>query len=184
MSEEIDFIKECARESMDLAISHLVHEFQNIRTGRASPAMLSSVRIDYYGQSTPLHKVANVNTPDASTIFVQPWDKKLIPDIEKGIMVANLGFNPTNNGEMIIISVPPLTEERRHDLVKLARSEAENARISIRTARKTANQDIKKTAASEDIQQNNEIDIQEMTDSFNNKVSKMLSIKENEIMTL
>ena len=184
MNEEIDFVKELTKESMELSISHLVSEFQNIRTGRASPDMLSRVRVIYYGQPTPLNKVANVNVSDASTLFVQPWDKKLIPDIEKGIMLANLGFNPINNGEMVIINVPPLTEERRVELVKLAKSEAEKARISIRNARQQANQEIKKIASSEDLRQNSEIDIQDLTNTFNDKVTEILSVKENEIMTV
>ncbi|MCY4161507.1 MAG: ribosome recycling factor [Flavobacteriaceae bacterium] len=184
MNEEIEFVLEEAKESMELGISHLATEFQHIRTGRASPVMLSSVFIDYYGQSTPLNKVASINTPDANTIFVQPWDKKQIPEIEKGIMKANLGFNPINNGEMVIINVPPLTEERRKNLVKFARSEAEKARISIRQARQEANQNIKNADASEDLQQNCQIDIQELTDKYNDKISKMLLVKEEEIMAI
>ncbi len=182
MNEEIEFIVEEAKESMELGTSHLATEFQNIRTGRASPVMLSGVFVDYYGQSTPLNKVANINSPDANTIFVQPWDKKQIPEIENGIMRANLGFNPTNNGEMVIINVPPLTEERRKNLVKLARSEAEKARISIRQARQEANQNIKSIEASEDLKQNCQIDIQTLTNQYNDKISKMLLVKEEEIM--
>lgn len=184
MNEEIEFIIEQAKESMELGISHLATEFQNIRTGRASPVMLSRVLVDYYGQSTPLNKVANINTPDANTIFVQPWDKKQIPEIENGIMRANLGFNPVNNGEVVIINVPPLTEERRKNLVKIVRSEAEKARISIRQARQEANQSTKIADASEDLQQNCQIDIQELTNKYNDKISKMLSIKEEEIMAV
>ena len=121
--------------------------------------MLNSVMVEYYGTPTPLNQVANVNTPDGRTLTIQPWEKTLLPEIEKGILQANLGFNPMNNGESIIINIPPLTEERRKQLVKLAKSEAENAKVSIRNARKDANQDIKKSDSSEDVQKNYEIDL-------------------------
>ena len=182
MNEEIEFIIEQAKESMELTISHLVKELQNIRTGRASPAMLSSVYVDYYGQPTPLNKIASINTPDSSTIFVQPWDKKQIIEIQKGIMQANLGFNPNNNGDMVIINVPPLTEERRKQLAKLARNEAEKARISIRQARQEANQSIKNTETSDDLQQNSQIDIQELTNHHIKKITEILEVKQQEIL--
>ena len=128
--------------------------------------------------------MANVNTPDARTLSIQPWEKNLIGEIEKAILVANLGFTPMNNGESIIINIPPLTEERRKQLVKLAKSEAENAKVSIRNARKDANQDIKKSDSSEDVQKNYEIDIQELTDSSIQKVDQIMSLKEKEILTV
>ena len=117
-------------------LEHLEKQFVNIRAGKASPAMLGSVMVDYYGSQTPLAQVANINTPDGRTITVQPWEKGMLQEIERSIMIANLGFNPMNNGETIIISVPPLTEERRRELAKQAKSEVEEAKISIRSARK------------------------------------------------
>jgi ribosome recycling factor len=146
--------------------------------------MLSAVKVEYYGTPTPLSQVANVNTPDARTLTVQPWEKNLLADIEKAILVANLGFNPMNNGESIIINIPPLTEERRRDLAKLAKSESENAKIVIRAARKDANNDIKKSDSSEDIQNNFEIDIQNLTDEYIQRVDKIFIIKEKEILTV
>jgi ribosome recycling factor len=184
MNEEMDFIVDAAKEQMTAAIDHLEKELLNIRAGKANPVMLSSITIDYYGTQTPLNQVANVNTPDARTLSVQPWEKNLIGEIEKAILVANLGFTPMNNGESIIINIPPLTEERRKQLVKLAKSEAENAKVSIRNARKDANQDIKKSDSSEDVQKNYEIDIQELTDSSIQKVDQIMSLKEKEILTV
>lgn len=184
MNEELQFIVDTANESMAQSLSHLENELLNIRAGKANPVMLKSVMVDYYGTQTPLNQVSNVNTPDARTITVQPWEKSLLGEIEKGILIANLGFNPMNNGENIIISVPPLTEERRRDLVKMAKNEAESAKVSVRNARKDANQEIKKTDASEDEQKNCEIDIQEVTDTYIQKIDSTLSVKEKEIMTV
>lgn len=185
MNEEIQFILDTAKEAMDNAIKHLEKQFVNIRAGKASPAMLGSVMVDYYGTQTPLNQVANVNTPDGRTITVQPWEKSMLQEIERGIAYANLGFNPMNNGETIIINVPPLTEERRRDLAKQAKAEAEEAKISIRTARKDANNDIKKNDdISEDLKKNAEIDIQQMTDKYVKKVDELFDNKEKEIMTV
>ena len=181
MNEELQFILDSAKESMQNAILHLENELLNIRAGKANPVMLKSVMVDYYGAPTPLNQVANVNTPDGRTLSIQPWEKAMLAEIEKGIMMANLGFNPMNNGESIIINVPPLTEERRKELVKMAKTETENAKVSIRNARKDANQEIKKTEASEDEQKNCEIDIQSTTDSFTQKVDAVLAAKEKEI---
>ena len=136
MDETLDFIVDTAKEGMQQAIDHLENELLNIRAGKANPVMLSGVNVDYYGTPTPISQVANINTPDARTLSVQPWEKALLPAIEKAILVANLGFNPMNNGETIIINIPPLTEERRRELAKLAKNEVENAKISIRNARK------------------------------------------------
>jgi ribosome recycling factor len=147
--------------------------------------MLGSVMVNYYGSQTPLSQVANVNTPDGRTITVQPWEKSMLQEIERGIAYANLGFNPMNNGETIIINVPPLTEERRKDLAKQAKSEAEDAKVSIRTARKDANNDIKKNDdVSEDLKKNAEIDVQQMTDTYVKKVDDLFDSKEKEIMTV
>ena len=183
--DEIQFILDTAKEAMDNAIKHLEKQFINIRAGKASPAMLGSVMVDYYGSQTPLNQVANVNTPDGRTISVQPWEKNMLQEIERAIIYANLGFNPMNNGDMIIINVPPLTEERRRDLSKQAKAEAEDAKVSIRSARKDANHDIKKLEdVSEDLQSNAEIDIQEMTDRYVKKVDDVYAVKEKEIMTV
>jgi ribosome recycling factor len=183
--EEIEFILDSTKESMVGSIAHLEKEFLNIRAGKASPQMLGSVFVDYYGSQTPLSQVSNVNVPDARTITIQPYEKSMLQTIEKAIMMANLGFNPMNNGENIIISVPPLTEERRRDLVKQAKAEAEDAKISIRNARKDANTDIKKLekeGTSEDVCKSAEEDIQKLTDSFIRKVDEHLATKEAEIM--
>jgi ribosome recycling factor len=185
MDEEIQFILDATKEAMVNAIKHLEKEFVNIRAGKASPAMLGSVMVNYYGSQTPLSQVANVNTPDGRTITVQPWEKSMLQEIERGIAYANLGFNPMNNGETIIINVPPLTEERRKDLAKQAKSEAEDAKVSIRTARKDANNDIKKNDdVSEDLKKNAEIDVQQMTDTYVKKVDDLFDSKEKEIMTV
>ncbi|MFL0353148.1 ribosome recycling factor [Xanthomarina sp. GH4-25] len=184
MNEDIQFILDSAKESMDAAIKHLEKQFLNIRAGKATPAMLGSVMVDYYGSQTPLSQVANVNTPDGRTITVQPWEKNMLQEIERGIMYANLGFNPMNNGDTIIINVPPLTEERRLNLAKQAKAEAEDAKISIRTARKDANDDIKKADVSEDLEKNAESDIQKLTDKYVVKIDSLFDFKEKEIMTV
>ena len=184
MTEEIDFILDSAKEAMDSAISHLEKELRSIRAGKASPAMLANVQVDYYGSATPLSQVANVNTPDARTISIQPWEKNMLQEIEKAIMIANLGFNPMNNGENIIINVPPLTEERRRDLAKQAKAEAENAKVGVRNARKEANNEIKKLDVSDDMKKNTEADIQNLTDNYVKQIDEKFSVKEKEIMTV
>ena len=185
MNEEIQFILDSTKEAMDAAIKHLEKQLVNIRAGKASPAMLGGVMVNYYGSQTPLNQVANGNTPDGRTITVQPWEKNMLQEIEKGIQIANLGFNPMNNGETIIINVPPLTEERRRDLAKQAKMEAEDAKIGVRSARKDANSDIKKlTDVSEDLQKNAEVDVQHLTDKYVKRIDDILEIKEKEIMTV
>lgn len=185
MNEEIQFILDTANEAMINAIKHLEKQFVNIRAGKASPSMLGSVMVDYYGSQTPLNQVANVNTPDGRTITVQPWEKSMLQEIERAIMIANLGFNPMNNGESIIINVPALTEERRRELAKQAKAEAEDAKVGIRNARKDANNDIKKLDdVSEDVQSNTEMDVQEMTDRYVKKADDLFHVKEKEIMTV
>ncbi len=184
MNEEIQFILDTTKESMEGSIDHLTKELRSIRAGKATPAMLSTVMVEYYGSQTPLSQVANVNTPDARTISVQPWEKQMLQEIEKAIMLANLGFNPMNNGESIIINVPPLTEERRRDLAKQAKAEAEHAKVGIRNARKDANNEVKKLDVSDDLKSNTEVDIQEMTNSYVKKVDDLFATKENEIMTV
>lgn len=185
MTEEIDFILDSTEESMSGSIAHLEKEFLNIRAGKASPAMLGSVFVDYYGAATPLSQVSNINVPDARTITIQPYEKSMLQPIEKAIQIANIGFNPMNNGDVIIISVPPLTEERRRDLVKQAKSEAEDAKIGIRNVRKDANTDIKKLekeGTSEDICKSAEDEVQNLTNAFIKKVDELLAAKEAEIM--
>lgn len=185
MNEEISFILDSTKEAMENAIKHLEKQFSNIRAGKASPAMLGNVMVNYYGAQTPLAQVANVNTPDGRTITVQPWEKKMLQEIEKGIQVANLGFNPMNNGDLIIINVPPLTEERRRNLAKQAKAEAEDAKIGVRSARKDANTDIKKLEdISEDIQKSIEVDVQQLTDTYVKKIDEAFDVKEKEIMTV
>lgn len=184
MNEEIEFILESAKDDMQHAVKHFEKALLNIRAGKANPAMLGNIFVAYYGAQTPLSQVANVATPDARTITIQPWEKSMLSDIERAILMANIGFNPMSNGEMIIINVPPLTEERRKDLVKQSKTEAEEARISIRNARQEANKSIKKTEASQDIKDNTEADIQELTNNFIKKIDDMLAIKEKEIMTV
>ena len=182
MNEEVTFIIDTTKEGMAAAIDHLIKEFGNIRAGKASPAMLGSVMVNYYGAQTPLSQVANVSTPDAQTITVQPWEKNMIPEIEKGIIIANLGLNPMNNGEHIILNVPALTEERRKELSKQAKTEAENAKISIRNIRRDANNEVKKSDISDDEKKIAEDDVQALTDKYIKKVDEVYIVKDAEIM--
>ncbi len=187
MDEMLEMIREEAEAAMNKAVGHLEDELLKIRAGKASPTMLEGIKVDYYGSMTPLNQVANVNTPDPRTLVVQPWEKKMIEPIEKAIMAANLGLNPQNNGDVIMINVPPLTEERRRDLVKRAKAEAEHARVSIRTARKEANDEIKKLqkdGLSEDLAKDAEGEVQKLTDSYNTRVDAEVTRKEKDIMTL
>ena len=182
MNEELQFILDSAKENMEGAVKHLENELLNIRAGKANPVMLKSVMVDYYGAATPLSQVANVNTPDGRTLSIQPWEKSMLAEIEKGIMMANLGFNPMNNGESVIINVPPLTEERRRELAKQAKAEGEDAKVRVRNERKSANNDLKTLDLSEDLKKNLELDIQEMTDKHIQKIDQIFSNKEAEIM--
>ena len=182
MNEEIEFILDSAKEAMNNAIEHLIKELRTIRAGKATPAMLSNVMVDYYGSLTPLSQIANVSTPDPRTISVQPWEKNMLQPIEKAIQVANLGFNPMNNGDIIMINVPPLTEERRIGLAKQSKAEAEHAKVGIRNARKDANNDIKKSDVSEDMKKIAEDDVQKLTDTYVKQIEEKLAVKEVEIM--
>ena len=183
MNEEIKFILDASKEGMDAAILHLEKEFIKIRAGKASPAMLSSVMVEYYGSQTPLSQVANINTPDGRTLSIQPWEKSMLQEIEKAIMNANLGFNPMNNGDFVIINVPPLTEERRIQLAKQAKAESEHAKVGVRNARQEANKEIRDLDdASEDQKKNAEMDVQEITDKFTKRIDDFLAAKEAEIM--
>jgi ribosome recycling factor len=175
------------QDHMQKAISHLEAELVKIRAGKASPAMLDGVLVDYYGAMTPLSQVANINTPEARTIVIQPWEKSLIKAIEKAIIDANLGLTPANDGQLIRINVPPLSEERRKDLVKRAKSEGEHAKVSIRNLRRDANENIKKAQKNglpEDMAKDAEAKTQKITDDFITKVDKHLDAKEKEIMTI
>jgi|TARA_B110000285_G_C15101024_1_gene605019 ribosome recycling factor len=187
MNEELNMIFDMAKESMLESISHLNKELLKIRAGKATPAMLGGVRVDYYGSSTPLGQVANVNTPDARTLTVQPWEKSMLQEIEKAIVNANLGLNPQNNGDVIIINVPALTEERRRDLLKQAKAVGEHAKVGIRNSRKEANSEIKnlqKEGLPEDNSKDAEAEIQKITNMYNTKIDSVLDEKEIDIMTV
>jgi ribosome recycling factor len=187
MIEELSMIYDDFKDANQKSLNHLENELIKIRAGKASPAMLNSVMVEYYGSMTPLQQVANVNTMDARTIIVQPWEKPLLNDIAKGIINANLGLNPQNNGEQLIIAVPPLTEERRRDLVKRAKIEAENAKIGIRNNRKDAIdmiKDLKTEGLSEDLSKDAEEEVQKITNAYIKKVDELLELKEKDIMTV
>ncbi len=187
MTEEAKFIIEEIKESMQHAITHLEKEFHKFRTGKASPQMLEGVRVDYYGNPTSIDKIANINTPDARMIVVQPWEKNMLNALAKAIIDANLGFNPQNNGEFLRIAVPPLTEERRRELVKKAKGEAEAAKVAIRNIRRNAVEEAKKLekdGVSEDDIKVLEKEIQHITDSFIAQTDKILEHKEKDVMTV
>jgi len=187
MNEETQFVLAEAEESMQNALKHLDRELHKIRAGKATPQMLESVKIDYYGVITPIDQVSNINTPDPRQIIVQPWDKNMLPVIEKAIQAANLGFNPQNNGEILRIIVPALTEERRRELVKIAKNEAENAKVAMRNIRRGANDSAKKLEKEgipEDEVKQLEKLIQHLTDRHIEQVDKMIEAKEQDIMTV
>lgn len=175
-----------SRMHMQKAIDHLESELSKIRAGRANPTMLDSVHVDYYGTSTPLSQISSVTIPDARTIAIQPWEKSMLAPIEKAIQAANLGFNPQNDGTLIRINIPVLTEERRKELVKKTKAEVEHGKVSIRNIRRDANENIKKNSKSipEDIIKNLEDQIQKLTDQFIIFIDKHLDAKEKEIMTI
>jgi len=183
--EELEFIVSMVKQEMDAAIKHLEHAFQKIRAGRASTTMDQDVMVEYYGAPTPLNQVANVMVPDAMTISIQPWDKSAIGAIEKAIINSNLGFAPSNNGENIILNVPPLTEERRRELAKQAKSEAEASKITIRNARQDGMKELRKLdGISEDLIKDEESKIQEITDKYIKMCDDHLKVKEAEIMKI
>jgi len=187
MNEDLQLIIATTEEAMDAAVTHLENELSKIRGGRASVNMLDGIMVDYYGVNTPLSQVANVNTPEARTIAVQPWEKSMIDPIMRAIQAANLGFNPSNNGTLIICAIPPMTEERRKQMVKKAKEEGEHAKVSVRTARKDANDEVKnllKKGLPEDEGKEAEAKIQTVTDSYSAKVDKHLEAKEKDIMTV
>ncbi len=187
MEDDVQLLLESAEEKMQKAIDHLDRELGKIRAGKANPKMLDGIMVEYYGTMTPLQQVASVNTPDPRTIAVQPWERGMIGPIEKAIMNANLGMNPDNNGELVRINVPPLTEERRQSLVKQVKKEGEDARISIRNARRDAINDLKKLKKDglpEDMEKDAEDQAQKLTDQFTKKVDDLLEKKEKDIMTV
>ena len=185
--EEVEFCLEEAKEQMQNAILFYEKELHKIRAGKANPAMLENVKVDYYGTMTPLHQVSNIHTPDAKLIIVQPWEKNMLNPIEKAIQSANLGFNPINDGTIIRIPVPPLTEERRKQLVKQVKTENENVKIRIRNIRRDANESAKKLekqSIPEDMVKKLITDIQNLTDSFIEKADKIYEGKEKDIMSV
>ncbi|MGV6861703.1 MAG: ribosome recycling factor [Putridiphycobacter sp.] len=185
MEEEIEFIFDGLNEQNNKAINHLTGELEKIRAGRATPSMLESVMVEAYGAQVPLSQVANVNTLDARTLTIQPWDKSTLDEISRGVINANLGLNPQNNGEMIIINVPVLTEERRRELAKKAKAEGENAKVSIRNHRKDAIDEIKKlkdNGLSEDRQKDLEEEVQNNTNAFTKKIDGLVTTKEADIL--
>ena len=187
MDDEIKFCLDNSKEEMRKSLDHLAFELSKIRAGRASANMVDSVKVDYYGSETPLSQVANVSTLDARSIMIQPWERSLIDAITKAIMNAKLGFNPSNDGTVIHISVPPLTEERRRILVKRAKVEGEHAKVSVRNHRKDANdflKDLQKEGVSEDLIKNAEKEIQHFTDDFSHKIDLALDEKEKDILTV
>ena len=187
MNEEIELIMEETRDRMEKALEHLEHELARLRAGRATPALLDGITVDYYGVNSPLSQVSNINTPDPKSILIQPWEKNMLGTIEKAIMAANIGLTPVNNGEVIRINVPALTEERRHQLVKQVRNEGETAKISLRNSRKWANDELKtllKEGLPEDLEKNAVESIQEMTHDFTVKIDKVMATKEKDIMTV
>lgn len=187
MNEDIELIIEETSDRMEKALEHLEHELARLRAGRSNPALLDGITVDYYGVISPLSQVSNINTPDAKTILIQPWEKNMLGPVEKAIMAANIGLTPVNNGEVIRINIPPLTEERRHQLVKQVRNEGETAKISIRNARKWANDELKqalKDGLPEDIEKDTADKVQEMTHEFNTKIDKVMATKEKDVMTV
>jgi len=187
MEEEVQLFLDDAKEKMEKAVNHLTSELIKLRAGKATPQMLDGIHIDYYGTATLLAQVANINTPDAKSIVIQPWEKKIINEIEKAILAANIGVTPMNNGEVVRLNLPPLTEERRKQLVKTVRHEGENAKVSIRNARRETIEEFKKMlkeGLSEDAEKNAAERVEKMTENYSKKVDDVLSKKEQEIMTV
>ncbi|WP_370089278.1 ribosome recycling factor [Ekhidna sp.] len=183
--EEIEIYLDTAKEMMESAIKHTKDAFAKIRAGKAMPNMLDGVEVEYYGNMTPLNQVAGVTTPDARTLSVKPWEKTMLQEIERAIINSNLGFNPQNDGEQIRINIPPLTEERRLQLMKQVKAEAEKGKISIRNARKDTNDSLKKLdGVSEDLVKSAEDDVQKLTDTYTGKIDALVESKEKDIMTV
>ena len=187
MDEMVEMVLDDTRSKMDKSIQHLENELVKIRAGKASPGILDGIMVDYYGVLTPVNQVSNIGTPDAKTVAIQPWEKNMIGPIEKAIMQANIGITPENNGEVIRLNIPPLTEDRRRDLVKNVKQEGENTKVSIRNARRESNDELKqlqKDGLPEDEQKNGEAEVQKLTDDYIERVDKILETKETDIMTV
>lgn len=187
MIQKAKEVVEAAKVKMQNTVTHLDEELKNYRAGKANPSVFNGVAVDYYGTVTPLPQVASITAPDAKTMIIQPWDKSLIRTIEKAIIDSNLGFAPQNNGEVIRINVPPLTEERRKELVKKSKGAGEIAKVSVRNARRDAIEDLKKLQKEglpEDSEKDFEAEMQKHTDAFSKKVEEILAAKEKEIMTV
>jgi len=185
--EELEFYIEEAKDHMEKSLHHVSQSLAKIRAGRAMPSMLDGLMVEYYGNPTPINQVASVNTPDAKTLAIKPWEKNMLAEIEKAIINSDLGLNPQNDGEMIRLNIPPLTEERRKDLVKQSKQEAEHGRVSVRNVRKDANDHVKKLLkenVSEDEVKKAETRIQELTDDYVKKIDELLANKEEQIMTV
>lgn len=187
MDEDVALYIETAQEGMDASIAHLKKELVRIRSGRASPDMLQGIMVDYYGSATPIHQVANIKTQDARTLVIAPWEKKVLQNIEQAIFQANIGVTPQNDGEVIRLVIPPLTEERRKQLVKQASTYGEQAKVSIRSARRDAMEEIKqavKDGYSEDAGKTAEGTIQDLTNQYTQKVDDVMAVKEKELTTM
>lgn len=187
MSEELAQMNSHAEDAMNKAIQHMEAELQKIRAGKANPQMLEGISVDYYGSPTPLSQVANVNVLDARTLTIQPWEKNMLQPIERAIIASNMGINPQNDGIIIRMFLPPLTEERRKELVKKCHGEAEHSRITIRNIRRDAIEQVKKlqkNGLSEDIAKDSEAEIQVLTDKYISQIEKHLAYKEKEIMVV
>lgn len=187
MIEDLQLIYDEIKSSNAKAIVHFENELLKVRAGKATPSMLFSVMVDYYGSPTPIQQVANISTMDARTLTVQAWEKNMLNEIAKGIMNANLGLNPQNNGEQLIIQIPPLTEERRRDLVKKAKAESEHAKVGVRNNRKDGLdmiKDLKNEGMSEDLAKDADNEVQKITDAYIKKIDELLELKDKDIMTI
>lgn len=187
MEEEVQLYLDETEEKMQNSISHLENQLSKIRAGKATPGMLEGISVDYYGNQTPLSQVSNINTPDSKSILIQPWEKNMLTVIEKAILAANIGLTPMNNGEVIHINVPPLTEERRLQLVKQVKAEGEDTKIGVRNSRKWANDEFKqllKEGLSEDAEKDAVDKVQKLTDEYSKRVDELILLKEKDILTI
>jgi ribosome recycling factor len=187
MSDELQLIEETAQEAMEKGIEHLETELVKVRAGKANPNLVDGLVVDYYGTPTPINQVGNITVSDARTLVIQPWEKNMLQPIERSIIAANIGINPQNDGIVIRLFMPPLTEERRRELVKRAQGEGEQSKVAIRNIRRDAMEQVKKlqkNGLSEDVAKDAEKNIQEMTDKYISLVDKHLASKEKEIMTV
>ena len=183
--EEIRTYLSTAKEMMEKSMDHVRNEFSKIRAGKAMPGMVEGVEVEYYGSMTPLNQIAGVTTPDARTISIKPWEKDMLQEIERAIINSDLGFNPQNDGEQIRINIPPLTKERRLQLVKQVKTKAENGKVSIRNTRKDTHDSLKKLEGiSKDLIKDAENDVQKLTDTYISKIDAMTDAKGEDIMTV